>query len=65
MIQKRRTSVDAVAGGGGGGGRRSGGRTRSERQANAFLEMPVDSGRKGTFSVLLLFLLLILILPSI
>ncbi|KAM1520668.1 hypothetical protein ACFX10_011018 [Malus domestica] len=49
MIQKRRTSVDAVAGG---GGRRSGGRRRSEREANAFLEMPVDSGRKGTFSLL-------------
>lgn len=42
-------------------------RRTSEREANAFLEMRADfhSRRKGTFSVLLLFLLLILILPSI
>ncbi|KAM1193690.1 hypothetical protein FF1_020638 [Malus domestica] len=56
MIQKRRTSVDAVATGGGVGGGRSGeesgGRRRSDREANAFLEMRVDSGRKGTFSLL-------------
>ncbi|CAN6675494.1 unnamed protein product [Malus baccata var. baccata] len=56
MIQKRRTSVDAVATGGGVGGGRSGeesgGGRRSDREANAFLEMRVDSGRKGTFSLL-------------
>ncbi|GKV42908.1 hypothetical protein SLEP1_g50266 [Rubroshorea leprosula] len=41
-------------------------RERSEEISVVLMEMRVDSGRrKGNFSVLLLFLLLILILPSI
>ncbi|KAL6295172.1 hypothetical protein ACE6H2_003314 [Prunus campanulata] len=63
MVKKRTSVVDALVVPG--SEERRGRRRRSEREASACLEMRADSGRKGTFSVLLLFLLLILILPSI